>query len=76
MKATIKIALAVSWLLATGSLGFAGYSHKSARHRAMPDAPYAMRGARMIEFRRGWWASSYECFTDEGYGRFRSCSAN
>jgi len=76
VKATIKVALAVSMLLATGSLSFAGHSYKSARHRAAPYPAYAVQGARMIEFRKGWWASSYECFTDEGYGRFRSCSSN
>ena len=75
MKAAIRVALAVSVLLATGSLSLAG-SYKSARHHAAPYPAYSMQGARMIEFRKGWWASSYECFTDEGYGRFRSCSSN
>ncbi|MBV8838202.1 MAG: hypothetical protein JO000_16840 [Alphaproteobacteria bacterium] len=76
MKAVVKVALALSVLLATGSLSFAAHAHKSARHRAAPYPAYPMQGARMIELRKGWWVSSYECFTDEGYGRFRSCSAN
>lgn len=76
MKATIKVALALSALVASGSLSLAAHSHKSARHRAAAYPTYAAQGARMIEFRKGWWASSYECFTDEGYGRFRSCSSN
>jgi hypothetical protein len=30
---------------------------------------------RMIEIRPGTWISSWECFTDEGNGRLRACSA-
>lgn len=31
--------------------------------------------ARMYEARPGVWISTYDCITDEGYGRWRPCSA-
>jgi hypothetical protein len=31
---------------------------------------------RMIEVRPGVWISSYDCITDDGYGRWRPCSAS
>ena len=30
--------------------------------------------ARMIEVRPGLFVSSYDCVTDDGYGRYRLCS--
>lgn len=30
---------------------------------------------RMIEVRPGVWISSYDCITDEGYGRWLPCGA-
>jgi hypothetical protein len=33
------------------------------------------RRARMYEARPGVWISTYDCITDEGYGRWRPCSA-
>jgi hypothetical protein len=30
---------------------------------------------RMVEVRPGVWISSYDCITDEGYGRWLPCSA-
>ena len=31
--------------------------------------------ARMYEARPGVWISTYDCITDDGYGRWRPCSA-
>lgn len=31
---------------------------------------------RMIEVRPGVWISSYDCITDDGYGRWLPCSAS
>jgi hypothetical protein len=46
------------------------------RHRAyVAPAPVSSYGpARMIEVRPGVIISSYDCITDEGYGRWRRCS--
>jgi hypothetical protein len=31
--------------------------------------------ARMYEAKPGVWISTYDCITDEGYGRWRPCSS-
>jgi hypothetical protein len=54
--------------------------HHGARHgvRHAPGsvAPASSFGpARMYEARPGVWISTYDCITDEGYGRWRPCSA-
>lgn len=72
MKATIRVALAASMLVTTGSLSFASYTGRP----AVPHAASHMQGPHLVELRKGWWVSSYECFTDEGYGRLRSCGWN
>ncbi len=40
-----------------------------AAYAYVPVAPYGARTAGPP------WAQPWECFTDEGYGRYRSCSA-
>jgi hypothetical protein len=64
--------------LATFDAAFAGSKHRHARHRgwapvAAATAP-AFGPARMIEVRPGLIISSYDCVTDEGYGRYTPCS--
>lgn len=36
--------------------------------------PRAGEPARMIQLPNGRWVSSYQCVTDDGYGRYRDCS--
>jgi hypothetical protein len=42
----------------------------------MQGSPVAKAGepARMIQLSNGRWVSSYGCYMDEGYGRFRECN--
>jgi len=64
--------------VATIDMAYAGAKqrHQRARH-----APYSVvpkssfEPARMIQVRPGVWISSYDCVTDEGYGRWRPCSS-
>jgi hypothetical protein len=76
MSSAAKAMLALAIVIASGSMTWAGrYSSKAAK---LHTSPYesSTSGPRMIEVRRGLWISSYECVTDEGYGRYRSCSSN
>ena len=46
-----------------------------------PESGYSPGGSsfeppRMIEARPGVWISSYDCITDDGYGRWLPCSAS
>jgi hypothetical protein len=54
--------------------------HYGARHAvrnapASVDPTSSFGPARMYEARPGVWISTYDCVTDEGYGRWRPCSA-
>lgn len=62
--------------LATIDAAYAGAKHR--RHAARVAAPHAraFEPARMIEIRPGLIISSYDCVTDEGYGRYTPCSAS
>jgi hypothetical protein len=68
--------VAVSILsLATVDAAYAAGKH---RHRAHAPVPVAQAPsfapARMIEIRPGLIISTYDCITDEGYGRYSPCS--
>ena len=46
------------------------------RYAPVSVAPGLSSGpARMYEARPGVWISTYDCITDEGYGRWRPCSS-
>jgi hypothetical protein len=62
--------------LATIDGAYAGAKHR--RHAAPVAVPHArsFEPARMIEIRPGLIISSYDCVTDEGYGRYSPCSAS
>lgn len=71
---TLVVAAVAFSFVAIGTADAAGkHKRHKVRHGAayasVPVSPYAMRtpGPR--------WAQPWECFTDEGYGRYRSCSA-
>jgi len=66
------IAAAALSFAATGAADAAGQPkrHKVARASAIVAYLPAYAGTP-----RPPWAAPWECYTDEGYGRFRSCSA-
>ena len=62
------------------SLASAKQRQRGTRH-AVRHAPVnvvprsSFEPARMIEVRPGVWISTYDCITDDGYGRWRPCSS-
>jgi hypothetical protein len=44
-------------------------TYRGPAYAYVPVSPYGMGTARPP------WAQPWECFTDEGYGRYRSCSS-
>jgi len=69
---TILIAALATVVLATIPADAAS-RHKHKRHRAA--ASVVVRTAPAPVLNRPAWASPYECYTDEGYGRFWPCGA-
>jgi hypothetical protein len=63
-----------------GSLATEKHRHQGARH-AVRHPPVSVapassfEPARMIEVRPGVIISTYDCITDDGYGRWRPCSS-
>jgi hypothetical protein len=68
------VAVSVLSLVAIDA-AYAG-AKKHRRHVARPPAAVesSFAPARMIEVRPGLIISSYDCVTDDGYGRYRRCS--
>lgn len=70
---TLIAAVAAFSFVAVGAADAASkHKRKHVRHGSayayVPAAPYARTPGPP-------WAQPWECFTDEGYGRYRSCSA-
>jgi hypothetical protein len=64
--------------LATIDAAYAGAKHRhhGARHVYGSVAPTSsFDQPRMYEARPGVWISTWDCITDEGYGRWRPCSS-
>ena len=64
--------------LATIDAAHAGAKHRHHGARHAPGNVAAMSSfepPRMYEARPGVWISTWDCITDEGYGRWRPCSA-
>jgi hypothetical protein len=62
--------------LASADMAFAGSKkHKRTRAPVAVSHSHWSEPARMIEVRPGLIISSYDCVIDEGYGRYRLCSA-
>jgi hypothetical protein len=67
--------VAVSVLsLVTIDAACAGAKHRRHAAPAAVARAQSFEPARMIEVRPGVIISSYDCITDEGYGRWRRCS--
>jgi hypothetical protein len=58
------------------AVGAADAAGKPKRHKIVrTDGVVAYMPAYAPTMARPPWAAPWECYTDEGYGRFRSCSA-
>lgn len=76
MSSMIKLSLAVALALASVSAGWAAPKtlYKTVkRNAALPTS--SAPASRTTDTPRGAGASSYDCVTDEGYGRTRSCDS-
>ena len=71
------------WPLVASLLALVAADSALAKHRhrvhvpagpASVGAPSSFAPARIIQVRPGVFISSYDCITDEGYGRWRPCS--
>ena len=52
------------------------YAPRHARYAPVSVVPPSSSGpARMYEAKPGVWISTYDCITDDGYGRWRPCSS-
>jgi hypothetical protein len=67
------VAVAALSFVAVGAADAAGKPKSQKILRA--DSAVAYLPAYAAATARPPWAAPWECYTDEGYGRFRSCSA-
>jgi hypothetical protein len=76
MDTTIVIAATAAVLLA--SMGAADAKHNKRHYRMYhaPVAAYVPASPYAVYPNRPPWAAPWQCFTDEGYGRFRPCDAS
>ncbi len=71
--AKLIVAVAALSFVAAGTAEAAG---KPKHHKVVgADGLVAYLPAPVVSAARPPWAAPWECYTDEGYGRFRSCSA-
>jgi hypothetical protein len=71
------VAASILALLTVDSALAKHYRHHRARMTATPaavDVHSSFGPARIIQVRPGVFISSYDCITDDGYGRWRPCS--
>jgi hypothetical protein len=72
----LRLMLAAALVFSCASLDVADAAAKRKRQKvrhvapiaAVPATPYGLRTPGPV------WAQPWECFTDEGYGRYTSCS--
>ena len=50
------------------------YRYRATARPAAVDAHSSFAAPRMIQVRPGVFISSFDCITDDGYGRWRPCS--
>lgn len=73
MNPTKLIAAVAALSFVAVSAADAAAKHK--RHKARHGAVVYHTVAPYVGTPRPPWAQPWECFTDEGYGRYRSCSS-
>lgn len=84
MPARSKLTLAILIVASSATAVPASQYHHGRRQYAVErtrpsfhtNGEFSPYPARMIERRPGLWISTFDCVTDEGYGRFRPCNAN
>jgi hypothetical protein len=76
MRTKTKIALALLLTVTSASSVLADNYAQGRTRVPRNQAPVSLTTPRMIESKPGLWTSSYDCVLDDGYGRYRSCSAN
>jgi hypothetical protein len=75
MRARAKITLALMLTITSASTVLADNNTQARSRYPRNQAPVSLStDPRMIESKPGLWISSYDCITDDGYGRYRSCS--
>ena len=74
MKASVLIAVMAA--LSFAATGAADAKAKHKRHRAHYGTPYSYVPVLPYTARTPGppWAAPWECYTDEGYGRYQPCS--
>lgn len=70
----LKILLAAVAALSLATLDHADAAGKRKRHKVRA-VPMVTAPAPVMGMRGPSWAGPYECFTDEGYGRYWPCGA-
>ena len=77
MLAKPKMTLALILTITSATTALAdNYAQGRARYPRNQAPASLTTGPRMIEAKPGIWISNYDCITDDGYGRYRSCGAN
>jgi hypothetical protein len=73
----IKVLIAAVAALSFAATGAADAKSKHKRHKAYYGGPYAYVHTPPHFARTPGppWAAPWECYTDEGYGRYRPCNA-
>jgi len=74
MFAKAKITLALMLTITSASTVLADNNAQGRARYPRNQAPVSLTTPRMIESKPGLWISNYDCITDDGYGRYRSCS--
>ena len=75
MFAKAKITLALMLTITSASTVLADNNTQARSRYPRNQAPASLTtGPHMIEPKPGVWISNYDCITDDGYGRYRSCS--
>ena len=73
MKPSALIAAAAA--LSLVALAPTGAAAKHKRYKSQPVVAYYPVPQHYVGTARPPWAQPWECFTDEGYGRYRPCSS-
>jgi hypothetical protein len=73
-RTLIMAVTAISFAAVGAADAASGKKRKKMRHHGpavvhVAPSPYALPGPRPV------WAAPWQCFTDEGYGRYRPCDA-
>jgi hypothetical protein len=71
----IRILMAALAAFSIGAADSADAARKQKRHKVRHPQPVASAPVAPYGTARPPWAAPWECYTDEGYGRFTPCSS-